>query len=173
MTQPPPRLSTVRAQRATLDDLERVYRARVRQFVRIARAMTGDAELARDAVQEAFARAVRARASFRGEGSLDAWVARIVVTAARDLVRRQASSFDAAGGPLEEGRAEPVEAEPELRRAIRRLPERQRLALFLRYYADFDYRQIAEALAIERGTVSATLHAAHAGILKLLEEVPR
>ena len=55
--------------------------------------------------------------------------------------------------------------------ALASLPERQRLALFLRYYADLDYAGIAEALGISRGTVSATLHAAHANLQTKLKEV--
>ena len=47
--------------------------------------------------------------------------------------------------------------ESELAEAISRLPERERLVLFLRYYADLDYRTIAEALEISGGTVGATL----------------
>jgi RNA polymerase sigma-70 factor (ECF subfamily) len=54
--------------------------------------------------------------------------------------------------------------------ALASLPERQRLALFLRYYADLDYAGIAEALGISRGTVSATLHAAHASLQTKLKE---
>jgi RNA polymerase sigma factor (sigma-70 family) len=49
------------------------------------------------------------------------------------------------------------------------LPERQRQALFLRHYADLDYEQIAEVLGIARGTVSATLHAAHRALRETLE----
>jgi RNA polymerase sigma factor (sigma-70 family) len=41
-----------------------------------------------------------------------------------------------------------------VRAALAGLPERQRLALFLRYYADLDYAAIAEALSISRGTVT-------------------
>jgi RNA polymerase sigma factor (sigma-70 family) len=52
------------------------------------------------------------------------------------------------------------------------LPERQRLVVFLRYFADLEYREIATALGIETGTVSATLHAAHANLRRALEEVP-
>ena len=48
-----------------------------------------------------------------------------------------------------------------LRRWIAALPERQRLAIFLRYFADLDYAAIAAALEIEVGTVSATLNSAH------------
>jgi DNA-directed RNA polymerase specialized sigma24 family protein len=51
------------------------------------------------------------------------------------------------------------------------LPERQRLAVFLRYYADLDYRAIADALEIEVGTVGATLAAAHRAIRRALSEV--
>jgi RNA polymerase sigma factor (sigma-70 family) len=53
------------------------------------------------------------------------------------------------------------------------LPERQRLALFLRYYADLDYRTIADTLGIRPGTVAATLNAAHATLRSTLSEVPR
>jgi RNA polymerase sigma factor (sigma-70 family) len=51
------------------------------------------------------------------------------------------------------------------------LPERQRLVLFLRYYADLDYEGIADALDISSGTVGATLNQAHAALRKQLEEV--
>jgi RNA polymerase sigma factor (sigma-70 family) len=51
------------------------------------------------------------------------------------------------------------------------LPERQRLVVFLRYFADLGYAEIAQLLGIEVGTVSATLHAAHAALRSQLEEV--
>ena len=57
--------------------------------------------------------------------------------------------------------------------AVSMLPERQRLALFLRYYADLDYKTIAEALGIKPGTVAASLNAAHATLKRALAEVPR
>ena len=50
------------------------------------------------------------------------------------------------------------------------LPERQRLAVFLRYYAGLDYRSIAAALGVEVGTVSASLASAHAAIRKAVKE---
>jgi len=53
------------------------------------------------------------------------------------------------------------------------LPDRQRLVLFLRYYADLDYRGIAAALNIEVGTVAATLHKGHAAIRRSFEEAHR
>ena len=51
-----------------------------------------------------------------------------------------------------------------LRDHVSELPERQRLVLFLRYYADLDYRAIASAVGISVGTVGSTLNAAHAAL---------
>jgi DNA-directed RNA polymerase specialized sigma24 family protein len=56
---------------------------------------------------------------------------------------------------------------------VQGLPERQRLVLFLRHYADLDYGSIAVALSISDGTVAATLHAAHSRLRELLSEVRR
>jgi DNA-directed RNA polymerase specialized sigma24 family protein len=47
----------------------------------------------------------------------------------------------------------------------------QWLILFLRYYADLDYQQIADALELRRGTVSAALHSAHQTLRRHLEEM--
>ena len=64
----------------------------------------------------------------------------------------------------------PADVSPgELADAMSRLSERQRLVLFLRYYADLDYSTIAEALSISGGTVGATLTAARAALAHVLE----
>jgi RNA polymerase sigma-70 factor (ECF subfamily) len=136
-----------------LDELEALYRERLPQYTRAAAAIAGDEESGRDAVQDAFAKAVRKRKRFRDEGPLEAWVLRIVVNAARDARRRQlrrraelpewiATRADELGLPLE------------------LLTERQREVLFLHYYADLDYATIGSALEISAGTVGATLSAA-------------
>jgi len=61
--------------------------------------------------------------------------------------------------------------ESEVRAWVVSLPERQRLAVFLRYYADLDYRAIASVLGIEVGTVSATLSSAHTALRRSFKEV--
>jgi RNA polymerase sigma factor (sigma-70 family) len=61
----------------------------------------------------------------------------------------------------------------DLRAVVAALPERQRLVLFLRHYADLDYARIAAVVGVERGTVAATLHAAHHKIRQAIEEVPQ
>jgi RNA polymerase sigma factor (sigma-70 family) len=158
---------------ATVAALGRLYQRRYPRFLRVAEATVGDPDLAHDVVQDAFARAIRSRFDYRGEGSLEGWVWRIVVNAARNARRDRAPKHL----PLQDLAGEAVSANgrpthASVRALVAALPERQRLVLFLRYYADLDYRQIAEALAIETGTVGATLNHAHAAIRRALEEVP-
>jgi RNA polymerase sigma factor (sigma-70 family) len=154
---------------ASLDDIEAVYRTRGADFARLALARTGDRDSARDAVQDGFANAVRQRGSFRATGSLEAWIARCVINAAHDMTRGRHDD-DAAVPDGESPVSEPG-ADSAVRDAVRQLPLRQREALFLRFYLDFDYATIAETLDIEVGTVSATLHGARAALARALEEV--
>ena len=152
---------------ASLDELEELYRSRFDVFARVAASVTGDSERARDAVQEAFATAVRKRGSFRGDGPLEAWVWRIVLNAARSDVHR---SIPAVDYDEQAAANDHPERDAELRVALACLPERQRTAVFLRYYADLDYVAIGQALGIRTGTVAATLNAAHTALRSRLEE---
>ena len=109
---------------------------------------------------EGFAATIRSLASYRGEGPLEAWVWRAVVNAAKKQQRH--SSPTALEGHEPTSRQNGDETEVRLIRTwSAALPERQRLIVYLRYYADLDYRQIASVLDIAVGTVSATLSAAH------------
>lgn len=131
-----------------------MYREQFGRFYRVAFAVLRDEGLAWDAVQEGFAGAIRGRAGFRGEAPLEAWLWRAVVNAALGMSKRRvelplADAPDAAAAAVVR---DPVD--------LSELSERQRLIVFLRYYADLEERTIGAALGIARGTVSATLHAA-------------
>lgn len=142
-----------------LDELELLYRTKLPEFRRVAAAVAGDREAGHDAVQEAFAAAVRKRHSWRRRASLEAWVWRIVVNKARDARRRRP--------PVPE-RTAAVHV-PDV--PLDRLSRRQREIVFLHYYADLGYDEIAAALRISPGTVGATLSAARTTLRRELEEV--
>jgi RNA polymerase sigma-70 factor (ECF subfamily) len=153
-----------------LEAIEAAYRDQFGTFLRVALAIVGDRQRALDAVQEAFTRAIRSRRSFRGDGPIEAWLWRTVINCALRLKRERT---------LDELR-DVVEVEPthngrhrDVAAALELLPPRQRLVLFLRYYADLDYRTIALVMDVETGTVSASLHKAHAALRRMLEEVPQ
>jgi len=158
------------AKGATLSEIEAVYRERFAEFRRVAAAIVGDRDAALDVVQEAFGSAIRSRRTFRGSGPLEGWVWRMVVNTARDHRRLPRVTTRIAEAPPQNGQAEGSGA---LAAAIASLPERQRVALFLRYYADLDYRGIADALGVRPGTVAATLNAAHLALRRTLLEVSR
>lgn len=167
----------MRARGATIEQLEQLYRARFETFLRVASAITRDPDAGRDAIQSAFVLAVRNRRSFRGNGGLDAWVWTIVVREARRVMRTarhltlEPLLEEIGSGSVSNGHGDADWLE--IRRYIASLPQRQRDAIFLRYFADLDYRTIARVLEIEPGTVSATLSAAHQTLRKRLEAKTR
>jgi RNA polymerase sigma-70 factor (ECF subfamily) len=155
---------------ATLAAIEGIYRSQLPEFRRATAAITGDRELACDSVQDAFARAVCRRAGFRGEGSLHGWIWRIVINTTVSQTRARRPTSPLAGDPSTSDNGHTDAATERVRSALALLPERQRLILFLHYYADLDYATIAEAIGITTGTVGATLHRARANMRRRLEE---
>jgi RNA polymerase sigma-70 factor, ECF subfamily len=159
-----------RYKQARLDEIEAAYRRSFDRFLHVATAITGNVESAADCVQDAFSRAIRLRRGYRGTGSIEAWLWRIVVNVARD---RASETREFASSEIDQAAGEILASDSaQLRSMLADLPERQRLVLFLRYYADLDYQAIATALEISSGTVGATLHSAHAAIRTQIQEAP-
>jgi RNA polymerase sigma-70 factor (ECF subfamily) len=145
---------------ALWDEIELIYRARLPHFERVARAVTGNRESAMEAVQEGFADALRNADRYAAAGPLEGWVWRCVVNRAiKSRTPPTAPDVDVGVADGHDG-----SNHADVRTRVAALPERQRLVVFLRYYADLGYREIAAALDIEVGTVSATLSAAHASL---------
>lgn len=137
--------------------IERLYRERFAGYCDALAAVAGSRESGRDAVQEAFARALRQRRRLRREESLAPWVWTIALRIAHDSrPRTRRSEIDVHEPALVE-----PERDPQLAAAIRSLPSRRRMIVFLRYFADFSYAEIAEACDVSEGTVAATLAQAH------------
>jgi RNA polymerase sigma-70 factor (ECF subfamily) len=150
---------------AGTEALERLYRERYVAFRNGLAPVVGSYEEARDVVQEAFARALRSRPDFRAEGSLQAWVWKIALRVA--LERRARRGRETTSELLD---AQPIEPErdQELADALRRLPPQRRLVVFLRYFAELSYAEIAEVARISEGTVAATLNQARAALMEQL-----
>jgi RNA polymerase sigma-70 factor (ECF subfamily) len=147
--------------------IEQLYRRRYVEFRNGLATLTGGYESARDVVQEAFARALRRRQTYRGEGSLEAWVWKIAVRVALEHGRRPETTL--LNGSLDPMVVEP-ERDPELAEALRSLPPRRRLIVFLRYFADLSYGEIAAICGVSEGTVGAALTQARAALGQALVE---
>ena len=145
--------------------LARLYRERYARFRDGLATIAGSYEAAHDVVQDAFAHALIKRRGFRGEGSLEGWVWRIAFRLALKERRRSgAKALDS----IEPSVVEP-ERDPELTAALQQLPSRKRLIVFLHYFADLSYGEIAEICAISEGTVAATLNQARTALRQALE----
>jgi RNA polymerase sigma factor (sigma-70 family) len=155
---------------ATEAQLEKLYRERSVAYREAAATITGSREIAGDVVQDAFARALIERDRFRGSGSLEGWVWRIVLRGALGSHRRRRWPLLGGEERIPETALVDTEADPELARAIRALAPRRRLFVFLHYYADLSYSQIADACGVREGTVAAALSQARAELHAALEK---
>ena|SRR5436190_12365550 len=145
--------------------IEQLYRERYVGFRNALATVTGSYDTARDAVQEGFARAFAQRSRFRGDGPLAAWVWRIALRAALEHAGRADAPLDEAVDPRLVGPA----PDPSLAVALATLAPRRRLIVFLRYFADLSYADIAAACEVSEGTVAATLAQAREALAETLE----
>lgn len=147
-----------------MDEGDRLYALALR--------VTRDADLASDAVQEAFTSALERRSEFRGAAKVSTWLHRIVYNKAIDLLRRrwrEAVPIDDELGP-DASVAPPwsrpdeilsnVEAERALEAALATLTPVQRAAFELREVEGLPTQEVAEILELPAATVRVYLHRA-------------
>ena len=170
-------LSRLRAgDRRAFEELVRTQQHRV---YGLALRMLGNAAEAQDVAQEAFLRAHRGLAEFRGDARLSTWLYAIVSRLclnrlaggerrlARDGEEALSRIADARPGPdqtLEQG-----EIEEALHRAIGELPEERRIVVVLRDVEGLAYEEIADVLELPVGTVRSRLHRARLDLKEKLE----
>jgi DNA-directed RNA polymerase specialized sigma24 family protein len=129
-------------------------------------ALSGDADLAAEATDEAFTRAV---AQWRRERTMDSpggCSQRVALNVLRRRMRRR--RFERRALPRLVGRDHEMMPTGDVWDLVRALPERQRVAVVLRYVADLTEPDIAIAMGIARGTVASTLAAARARLAGVL-----
>jgi RNA polymerase sigma factor (sigma-70 family) len=130
--------------------------------------LSGDRELAAEATDEALSRALQHWDRVYKMGSPEAWTYQVAVNVVRRVARRRTLERRLLRR-LAPGQ---VAAAPtgEVWDVVRGLPERQRMAVVLRYVADLAEDDIATAMGVTRGTVASTLAAARRSLAGLLAE---
>ena len=121
--------------------------------------VTGDGDRAREAAEEAFARALAKWGSVGRMDSPAGWTYRVALNLVRRMARRAALEQRLLRLTRPDGVVPPPAAE--LWDLVRGLPQRQREVVVLRHLLDLREREIAESLGIRRSTVSRSLAAAH------------
>jgi RNA polymerase sigma-70 factor (ECF subfamily) len=148
--------------RQACGQLARLWHA---DLLRHAWRLTGDAELARDTVQDAWIDIVRGLGNLTDAAAFPAWAYRIVTRrSARTIAGLQRSRRTASALAAQPEAADHAQQDAEshadqgpLARALAALPAEQRSVMALFYIDDFSVAEIAVALTIPAGTVKTRL----------------
>jgi RNA polymerase sigma factor (sigma-70 family) len=133
-------------------------------------ALSRDEDLAAEATDEAFLRAVAHWKRVRAMASPGGWTYRVAVNVLRRRQRRRALEQRLLA---RSARPETVAGpDASVWDAVGALPERQRTAVVLRFVAQLTEPEIAISMGIARGTVASTLAAARDRLSEMLVDVP-
>ena len=155
-----------------------LYQAHGVGLIRLAVVMLGDRPAAEDVVQEAFCGLYRRWDHLDDPGNALRYLRSSVLNGCRSVLRNRGRLQLRLG--QEPGRPDSVESAEStalvgeehraVLAALRRLPDRQREALVLRFYLELSEAEIAQAMGISQGTVKSTVSRALAALGRLLGE---
>ncbi|MCB1634737.1 MAG: RNA polymerase sigma factor [Xanthomonadales bacterium] len=141
---------------------ERLISQRSGRWYQACLRITGDANWAEDAVQDALLKAWHGRERFRGESELDTWVHRIAINAALDRMRRErlrsplAVAAESVEGELAGAGLAPALAS-DLNLALAQLTDLERVCFVLKHLEQWRLEEIAEQLDSSLGSVKQAL----------------
>lgn len=152
----------------TLDRMfEQLYEREFPVVFRVVLAFSGDHQVAEDATQEAFARALVRWRRLRSHPAPGGWVTTTALNAARRQLRKH-PTIPATKGPT----APNIEERLMLVAAVRALPARQQEAIALHYLMDMSVAETAVVMDIDIGTVKTHLARARSSLSRVLQEEP-
>jgi len=162
------------------DPLAALHRDHYALLVRLASVVLGDSGLAEQIVQDAFVKLAVRRGGLRRIDNPPAYLRSMVLNGCRSHLRhrRVGDRYDArrtvaVAVPTPEAEALARAEKDRMVAALRRLPERQREALVLRYYLDLPEAEIAAAMRVSPGSVKTHLHRGLAALANQLGEEDR
>lgn len=144
-------VATIVTRVAAGSEVEAVYRQDGDRLWRALYAFAGDANVASDAVAEAFAQALRRGSAIR---DVRAWVWRSAFRLAKGDLKRQSGL---AHGPMPEGAVHDPHPDHQLLDALQGLTPQQRAVIVLHYYADCPVREIGRRTGLNPLAVRAHL----------------
>lgn len=164
-------------QQGDREAMRQIYDCHIRYLTAVAQRYV-DSEQVRDVLQESFIKifSTIGRFEYRGEGSLRAWMSRIVSNESVTHLRREGApkiplQWDLPDDDVEESAAEvPIEV---LHRMIRELPTGYRTIFNLYIFEGYSHREISQQLGIGESSSASQLHRAKAILAKKIKEYKR
>ena len=135
----------------------------------------GDSEFVDDISQDVFISVFHKLEDFRFESKFTTWLYRITVNKCRDYLRKKKvrSIFvpikDTDREPSVRFHAENLDIPQLIRNAIAKLPEKLKVPLILRDIDGFSYKEIADQMKCEVGTVKSRIFRARESLRLILE----
>jgi RNA polymerase sigma-70 factor, ECF subfamily len=153
-------------------DIAELYRAHQRQLVRLARRFLRDNALAEDAVHDGFISVIQHAGTFREGADPLPWLRRIVINAAKAIIRARSHSRTTSpveGVPCREPEVLVVDVPcpapevyladmPTVLSRLARLPKPQSEAIRLTYFGGTSMKVAATRLRVPAGTVKTRVH---------------
>jgi RNA polymerase sigma-70 factor (sigma-E family) len=153
-----------------------LYAGHALGLIRLAYIMLGNRQAAEDVVQDAFLGLYRRWPQLNEQAKALGYVRSSVLNGCRsELRRRPTAELDGWHGPpvtSAESSVLTAEERREMIHALRRLPNRQREVLVLRFYLDLPDDQIALAMRISQSTVRSAAYRGLAALGRALRETP-
>ncbi len=151
-----------------------LYGLHYKSLVRLSALLVRDVTTAEEVVQDAFVAMHGAWRRLRDTDKALSYLRQSVVNRSRSVLRHRAVIDKYAPKPTPDAPSAEQGAIAQLERsavvaALRGLPDRQREALVLRYYADLSEQQIAAAMGISRGAVKSHTARAMSSLRIVLE----
>lgn len=143
-------------------------------LLRVSYRILGDMGRAEDAVQESFIKAFQKLESFEGRSSFKTWLVQIAVNTSKNKrrERREEELTEQMAEASVEATAETDMSQEDLKgivgEEVQRLPEKQRMALWLRIFEDLSFKEIAAVMECPYDTAKANYR--H-GLLKLKDRL--
>jgi RNA polymerase sigma-70 factor (ECF subfamily) len=160
----------------SFEELVRRHQSRV---LRVALRYLGDPGLAADAAQATFIAILTSPSLYRARGTFKAYLYRVLINQChmmRRSERTRARALEsiaatmAAGRNVDESTVLSRERQRDIELALRELSPKLRDVVVLRFAADLDHAEIAQALSIPLGTAKRRLFVGLAKLRELLEE---
>ena len=135
----------------------------------IAYSVLGDHQLAEDAAQESFARALVSLRKLKNRTRFGPWLAAICRNIAKDMLTAKARQAGVAGSSQAAPSSYTNEDGALVRRAIERLPAAAREVIVLRYYNNLSYEEITSVSGASPAAINGRLARARRRLAKHLK----
>lgn len=160
-------------------DFRQIYNATMNMLFKVSYRIVNDEEAAEDIVHDSLIKMNEKEMVFPSLNDAKYWLIRVVKNASLNYAKRKGRERRAYEKALYEDRRKQDSGEIDLlkadairkaKEALNKLPEKMRMVLILREYAELNYKEIGRVLGITEGNVKVRVFRAREQLAKLIGE---